>query len=74
MNIFADETKKKQKWLILFQTIVLLAVLALMNAQLRQSQKVTSTKLIQTFVPIVVLVLMFVRLKQFILNKTQTSY
>ena len=47
--------------------IVLLAEHAMMNVLLKQYQKVISIKLIRTFVLIAVLVLMFVRWRQFTL-------
>ena len=46
-----------------------LAVAALTSAQLRQYQRVISIRLIQMYVPIVVLVLMFAPLRLFILHK-----
>ena len=48
--------------------IVLLAEHALMNVLLKQYQKVIFIKLIRTFAPIVVPVLMSARLRQFIPN------
>ena len=50
-------------------TIVSLAVLVSMNAQLAQFLKVISIQLIQTLAQSVVLVQMFVHLKLFIQNK-----
>ena len=51
-------------------TIVSLAVLVSMSAQLALSLKVISIQLIQTLALSVVLVQMFVHLKQFIQNNT----
>jgi len=54
--------------------IVLLAEHALMNVLLKQYQKVISIKLIRTYVLIAVLVLMYVRWRQFTpLNSIKTS-
>ena len=49
--------------------IVLLVVHVSMNALLKQYQRVISTKLILNSAPIAGHVLMFVRLRQFLLNK-----
>jgi hypothetical protein len=53
--------------------IVPLAEPALTNVRLKQYQKAISIKLILTYVPIVVRVLMFARLKQFTLHSFATK-
>lgn len=55
-------------------TIVQLAEHVLMNVRLKQSVKVIFIKLILTSAQIVVLVLMFVRLKQFLPHNSQDIF